>query len=110
MAIDSIEELTKKIKNLPHDELRRESKEYFEIVLKTDEVEKTRIMLEDYYGPPFKRAGVNSGREADEFCKEYGGIQKKQELYYKNQQGVLQLAMIWPWQDGNRATIKIIQA
>ena len=109
MSIDSIEEVMRSIKSIGHEEIRRESKTYLEIVFNSEAMGKIKTILEDYYGPAFKRAGANSGREADKFCKEYGGIQKEQELYYKNYQGVLQLAMIWPWHDGHRSTIKIIQ-
>ena len=55
------------------------------------------------------RFRVKPGREANEFAKEYGGIQVGQVLYYRGSEGISQLAMIWPWQDGVRLTVKIIQ-
>ena len=41
--------------------------------------------------------------------KNYGGIQKQQTLYYKDRDGVADCAMIWPWNDGSRSTVKMAQ-
>ena len=97
------------LKAIEHEEIRNESETYLEIVFNTGVMAKIRPLLEDYFGPAFKQAGVKPEREANEVSKEYGGVQKEQALYYKNSQGISQIAMLWPWQDGKRITIKIIQ-
>ncbi len=109
MSINSIEELVRTLKNIEHEEIRNESETYLEIVFNTGVMDKIKPVLEDYYGPAFKQAGVKAEPEVNEISKAYGGVQKEQALYYKNSQGISQLAMLWPWQDGKRITIKIIQ-
>ena len=109
MSIDSIQEVMQRLKSVPHEEIRRESSAYLEIVFNSGSMEKIKPILEDYYGPAFKQAGIKAGPEASEFSKGHGGLQKDQVLYYKNNQGVSQLAMLWPWQSEKRVTIKIIE-
>ena len=109
MPDNSIQELMQRLKNVEYEEIRRESEAYLEAVFKVNAMEEIGLILEEYYGPAFKRAGVKPGREASECTKKYGGMQEEQVLYFRSQEGVSQLAMIWPWQDGVRATVKIIQ-
>ena len=109
MSVDSIQEVMQSLKSVEHEQIRRDSEAYLEIVFSLEAMIKIRPVLEKFYGPAFKPAGMKAGREASEFSKGYGGIQKEQELYYKSGLGVSHLAMLWPWQDDKRVTLKIIE-
>jgi hypothetical protein len=45
----------------------------------------------------------------EETVKAFGGIMPGQTLYFKNEGNDTIFAMLWPWQDGIRTTVKIIQ-
>ena len=102
-------ELTGALKNIPFDEKRKESDGYFECVLLKQELLHLYPVLEKYFGVPFKPAGVAPSRKAQDYAKQYGGIQKQQTLYYKKHADLSSCAMVWPWNDGSRATVKIAQ-
>lgn len=102
-------ELTSDLKTLTLEERRKESEGYFEFVLLSRELLHLYPVLEKYFGVPFKPAGVAPSREAQDYAKQYGGIQKQQTFYYVKRAGLSNCAMIWPWGDGSRATVKIAQ-
>jgi hypothetical protein len=102
-------ELVKQLKKIPFDEIRKESEGYFEIVLSTKHLINLYPIFESYYGVPFKPSGVAPSDKAQNLTRNYGGIQKQQTLYYVNRNGVSDCAMIWPWNDGSRSTVKMAQ-
>jgi len=91
------------------DELRKESDGYLEFVLETQNLPQVYPLFDDYFGPPFKPPGVAPSGEAKSRTAGYGGIEKHQTLYYLEDQGMSHCAMIWPWQDKTRVTIKVAQ-
>ena len=102
-------ELTRILKSIPFDEQRKESEGYFEFVILSGNLLRLYPILEKYFGVPFKPAGVMPSLEAQDYAKQYGGIQKQQTLYYMKRAGLSNCAMIWPWNDSSRATVKIAQ-
>jgi len=90
-------------------EFRKETFGYIEFVLDVDNLPKVYPVLEEYFGPPFKPCGVAPSKEASARTAPYGGIQKQQTLYYVERDGQSSCAMIWPWQDHTRATVKVAQ-
>lgn len=102
-------QLTGDLKKIPFDEQRKESEGYFEFVLLKQELLRLYPVLEKYFGTPFKPAGIAPSHQAQDYTKQYGGIQKQQTLYYMKRAGLSNCAMVWPWNDGSRATVKIAQ-
>ena len=102
-------ELTRDLKNIPFDEQRKDSEGYFEFVLSSRQLPPLYPILEKYFGAPFKPAGVAPSSQAQDCAKKYGGIQKQQTLYYVQRAGLSSCAMVWPWNDGSRSTIKVAQ-
>ena len=102
-------DLTRDLKNVPFDEQRKESEGYFEFVLSSKHLLHLYPILEKYFGVPFKPAGVAPSRKAQDYAKQYGGIQKQQTLYYLECKGLSNCAMVWPWNDSSRATVKVAQ-
>ena len=102
-------ELAGKVKKLPVDEVRKDSFGYLELVMTAKNLERIYPILEDYFGPPFKPPGVTASKEASLRAAGYGGIEKQQTLYYVERDGVSNCAMIWPWKNKERATVKLAQ-
>ena len=103
------EELAGRLKDGPMNEFRKEEPGYLEFVSTTKDLSDIYPVLEEYFGPPFKPAGVVPTKEAVLRSAHYGGIEIQQTLYYIEQEGLSSCAMIWPWQDKMRATIKVAQ-
>jgi hypothetical protein len=66
-------------------------------------------LLDGYFGSPLKAPGEEPGDEASRVSDLYGGIAKEQVLYHASRDQADQVAMIWPWSDGKRMTVKIAQ-
>ena len=102
-------ELVAQLKKIPFEETRKDGEGYFEFVVSTQNLILIYPILEKYFGVPFKPPGTAPSGKAQDVAKRYGGIQKQQTLYYKHADGLANCAMIWPWGDGSRATVKIAQ-
>ena len=100
-------ELVEKLKKFPFDEIRKESDGYFEFVLSVKHLLTLYPIFEIYYGVPFKPAGIAPSSTAQDVTKVYGGIQTQQTLYYVRRGSISDCAMIWPWNDGTHATVKM---
>lgn len=104
------DELKDAVKNFSFDALRMDCDNYFEGVILKDELKKLVASLDNFFGSPAWPS--SKGRlsfQAQEIIKGYGGIMSGQTLYFWNQGKNTVAAMLWPWQDGQRTTLKIIQ-
>ena len=102
-------ELIRELKKVPFDELRKEDQGYFEFVVSQRYVTHLYPVLERYFGVPFKPPGVAPTAEHTRRALNYGGIRKQQTLYYAARDGFDNCAMVWPWGDKSRVTVKIAQ-
>jgi len=100
-------ELVGQLKKFPFDEIRKEADGYFEFVVSVKHLMTLYPLFETYYGVPFKPAGIAPTSKAQDVTKNYGGIQTQQTLYYASRGTISDCAMIWPWNDGNHATVKM---
>ena len=107
--IRSIEEVMRRTKGIAHEQTRRESEDYLELVMFRSSLEEVHRIFENYFGPPLKPFGAEVTAEAQEFAQSYGGVETDQALYYTERETEPSLGMIWPWQDGKRLTVKIVQ-
>jgi len=90
-------------------ELRLGSEEWFECVLSRNKLSEVTILLSAYFKTPIKRSGEKPSAEAKRMTAAYGGIRKSQTLYYLKQNDREYCAMLWPWEDGEHITLKVIQ-
>ena len=104
----NLKELVQEIKKLPLEEIRNDSEEGFEFVIKRAAFKKLDPLLQSFFGKVFKDAGQKPDQEATNLTASYGGIYDNQTLYLKKDSQSIFLAMIWPWNDGVLATVKII--
>ena len=105
----TFDELAQTLQNLPVDEQRKRSEGYLEFVLSTPNLIHLYPVLEKYFGPPFKPPGTSPTKEAEDHARSYGGILKHQTLYFLKRDGLANCALIWPWGDGSRVTVKVAQ-
>lgn len=105
-----LRELIEQIEKTSLLEIRARSEERLECVVETKRLALLGELLEHYFGPPIKRAGEKPSDQDKTLTGELGGILKNQTLYCVSDGGSSSLAMIWPWSDGERATVKIFKS
>ncbi len=105
----TIDEVMRKAKKIEHEQTRRESEDYLEMVMFRHSLKDLDGLFEGYFGPALKRPGEEPQADAERLTNRYGGIAKDQTLYHARRDSARHLAMVWPWADGKRMTVKIIQ-
>lgn len=95
------------LKALEPDMLRIDNDEYFEMVVKKIRIDDVQRVLEDIFGPPSEGLYDKLSKEVKGVINNIGGLRKGQILYFLEKDGFSMFAMLWPWQDGERVTIKI---
>jgi hypothetical protein len=102
------DDLKEEVKGISFDSLRMDCDNYFEGVVLKDELNKLTAKLEAFFGSPAWPSRNRIPYRAQEMINGFGGIMSGQTLYFWNQGKSAVAAMLWPWQDGQRTTIKII--
>jgi len=103
------EEVKKEVKSISFDALRMDCDNFFEAVVLKDELLRLNERLKKFFGEPAFPSKNRLSYQAQETIRGFGGIMPGQTLYLWNQGKDTVLAMLWPWQDGERTTLKIIQ-
>jgi hypothetical protein len=101
--------LKKNVKLLNFEVLRTDCDNIFEAVVFEREVQKLTQELKAMMGEPVFPSKTRLPHKVQETVKGFGGIMPGQTLYFKSSEVDSILAMLWPWKDGQRTTIKIIQ-
>ena len=97
------------VKCLKIDALRTDCDNYFEAVIIKEELAKLTNRLENFFGIP---AWPSKGRlplHVRQVINSFGGVMAGQTLYLHSEGKETTFAMLWPWQDGERTTLKIVQ-
>lgn len=101
------DKLKTEIKNVGFDMTRSDNEDYFEAVIKKARLEELARVLESNFGPPAWPSRLKLSKEAGNALKNFGGIRNGQTLYFSNNGAHQIFAMLWPWQDNERVTIKM---
>ena len=101
--------LIQQIQNISLQEVRKNTEGYFECVVSIPVEKEIYPLLERFFGPPFKPRNIAPSERAQAVSYDYGGIEKHQVLYYKENEGLSNCALIWPWNNGELATLKLAQ-
>ena len=102
-------EIKEEVKTLDFEALRTDCDNYFEGVLINGEVSKLCERLQKLLGIPAWPSKNRLSYQIEDAVKAFGGIMPGQTLYFKSGEGGTVFAMLWPWQDGLRTTVKIIK-
>ena len=102
-------ELLDEIRKVPLEELRIDSPEWFEFVIFKDSLGRIQPSLENFFGPPRKRPEAEPSREIQKMTAPFGGVWAGQTLYWREQGDAFHCGLFWPWGDGTRVTVKLIE-
>lgn len=89
--------------------LRADCDNFFEGVIIRQELDKLNLQLKSLFGEPVYPSKNKLEHKVRTTVDGFGGIMPGQTLYYKDLGKNTIFAMLWPWQDGQRITVKIIQ-
>lgn len=101
--------IRKEVKDIPFDTLRTDADNYFEAVIIKSELKKLTEWLERFFGLPVFPSKNRLSFQARETIDGFGGVMPGQTLYFWNQGVDTIFAMLWPWQDGQHTTLKIVK-
>ena len=107
MEFDKIKAEVKKVEL---DTTRMDNECYFEAVIGHTRLEGIVRVLEGIFGAPAWPSDKKLLKDTEKLVKNLGGLRKGQTLYFLSKEGFSAFAMLWPWQDGERITIKISKA
>jgi hypothetical protein len=89
------------------EEKRRFGEDYVEIVGRQDQWGQWEAKLSSLLGAALKPAGQKPTSEHDRVAGPWGGIQKNQTLFHQKSGPDQVVALVWPWGDGERFTLKM---
>ncbi len=89
-------------------EKRRIDEKYGEFVFYARELTVWNAAISEGLGPAVKPAGAAPSRDHAKLAKNFGGIRKDQTLFLKKFENCSIMAMLWPWQDSEHITLKLI--
>lgn len=101
--------LRKDMKRFNFEALRTDCDNLFEGVIFQQELDKLSLQLKSIMGEPVFPSKSRLPHKVQAAVDGFGGVMPGQTLYYKDSGSDSILAMLWPWKDGQRTTIKIIQ-
>jgi len=95
------------VKKMGLETTRMDNENYFEAVIGHARLEEMVCVLEGIFGAPAWPSGKKLLKDTQILIKNAGGLRKGQTLYFLSEEGCSVFAMLWPWQDGERITIKM---
>ncbi|PIP19387.1 MAG: hypothetical protein COT38_03945 [Candidatus Omnitrophica bacterium CG08_land_8_20_14_0_20_41_16] len=103
--------IKEEVKRVNFESTRTDCDNFFEAVVVKDELAKLSERLSKFLGEPAWPSKNRLSYQMQEAVKAFGGIMPGQTLYFKSEGSGSDaiFAMLWPWQDGLRTTVKIIQ-
>lgn len=102
-----LKEIIARYKTLDIYEERFVADNYYEIVFYTKDTDQWVKLLTELFGPIAKPVGVLPSEEDSKLTQKYGGIRENQTLFKKQVGDTTIAAMLWPWQDEVRTTLKV---
>lgn len=88
-------------------EVRGSSAQTFEFIISANYLDDLHKTLEGFFGPPLKPSERKPTRQEKNQADPYGGIRIGQTLFYRAEGNAFSIALIWPWGNGESATVKI---
>ena len=102
------EQLVQEINKIPVFESRIDRDDMKEFVVQEKNITPLHLILQNYF-KEFKSASETPTLEDKKRAARWGGVREHQALYFKEEEGVSQCAMLWPWEDGTRCTVKLVR-
>ena len=102
-------EIKAEVKSVNFEALRTDCDNFFEGVIIKEELGKLNSQLHSLFGEPVFPSKSRLAYKVQQTVDGLGGVMPGQTLYYNDSGRESILAMLWPWKDGQRTTVKIIQ-
>jgi hypothetical protein len=90
-------------------EERSNTDDHCELVFYRKDIETWEKALGEAMGGVAKAAGAKPTRDQSDLTRDLGGIRVDQTLFRKEENGMVVIAMFWPWQDRTHVTLKLLQ-
>lgn len=105
----TFDELRQKLQDLNIQEIRFDLDDYIEFVIQSNCADQVKLILQLYFGSEVKLEDERIAKDAVAFVEKWGGIRPNQTLFYATKIQSTDYAMIWPWCDGTRISVKVAQ-
>ena len=101
------DELLSEIDKVPVFEKRIDQPDMREFVIPFDGITPLHLTFQKFFGEDFKAPGENPTIVDKKRAAVWGGIRRNQTLYYSEDEGYTNCAMLWPWEEGRLCTVKL---
>jgi len=101
------DKVKKEVKNMEPDTTRMDNEKYFEVVINHARLGEVVRVLESVFGTPTWPSNKKLSKDMEKLIKNAGGLRKGQTLYFLSKEEYSAFVMLWPWQDGERVTVKM---
>ncbi|MBF0384987.1 MAG: hypothetical protein HQL27_03860 [Candidatus Omnitrophica bacterium] len=88
-------------------EQRADTEDYKEIVFFAKDLDKWNNVLSKFFGSAVKPPKAKPEKDHIELARNFGGVRENQVLFKKDLPGQKLIALLWPWSDGERITLKL---
>lgn len=95
------------LKSIDFNMIRQDTENYFEAVLAKEHLPELVLELEKNLGLPVWPSKDRLSPRIEKNIEEFGGVREGQTLYFGEGEGIYLVAMLWPWQDNKRITLKM---
>jgi hypothetical protein len=101
--------IRKNMKMFSFETLRTDCDNFFEGVIIQQELDKLNGQLKSLLGDPVYPSQNRLTHKVRQSVDGFGGVMPGQTVYYKDSGSDSIFAILYPWKDGQRTTVKIIQ-
>ncbi|MBD3243189.1 MAG: FMN-binding protein [Chitinivibrionales bacterium] len=102
-----VQQLLEACKDLPIEERREVRGDYCEMVIYARDMDRWITSVSQVLGEAAKPMGQAPKAADSAITEKFGGIDKNQTLFRKDEQERATIAMFWPWGDGEHVTMKL---
>lgn len=103
------EQIKTAVKAHKFEALRQEEPDYFEAVLFNRDADALKETIKGLLGEPVFPSQQKLSSEIQKAIKDFGGVMPGQTLYFTDGNARAVFAMLWPWQDKQRTTLKLVE-
>lgn len=100
-------ELRMNVEKIGFEKINFNKENYFEGFFIVDKLPDLISVLETFFGPPAIPSSAGVSRQGQEIADEHGGVWAGQTFYFHPQENRAFFAMLWPWADKERITLKL---
>lgn len=105
--MQDFEKMKSEVKKVALETIRIDNEAYFEAVVNKQSLSEAVCVLEKMFAQKAGPGVCNVPKDIEKVIKCFGGLRQGQSLYLSSEEKPSAFAMLWPWQDGERVTLKM---